>query len=247
MKFYQQTNVRRKAFNQYFRIINQIIHISRIFPVIPPLSFTLETQFCDKRIADISYPDQVRLKALDLVAKEISTKNIIGSVAEVGVFQGEFAKYINQAFPDRTLYLFDTFTGFDKNDLKHDTDHNYYKLDQDFSKTSENLVISKMKHPEKCVVKKGYFPESLNGMEDTFSFVSLDTDLYKPILEGLNYFYPRLSEGGFVFVHDYNNTCYEGVKVAVDEFAQKNTISLFPLPDWSGTVVIMKPYSLKKQ
>ena len=33
-------------------------------------------------------------------------------VAEAGVFQGEFAKWINQFFPNRVLHLFDTFQGF---------------------------------------------------------------------------------------------------------------------------------------
>lgn len=34
------------------------------------------------------------------------------SVAETGVFQGEFAKWINQYFPNCVLHLFDTFQGF---------------------------------------------------------------------------------------------------------------------------------------
>ncbi len=40
-----------------------------------------------------------------------------GSVAECGVCMGEFAQYINKYFPEKTLYLFDTFEGFDSGDL----------------------------------------------------------------------------------------------------------------------------------
>lgn len=47
-------------------------------------------------------------------------KNISSSVAEAGVFRGEFAKYINQFFPDRKLYLYDTFEGFNASDMKND-------------------------------------------------------------------------------------------------------------------------------
>lgn len=46
-------------------------------------------------------------------ASIIYSNNISGCVAEVGVFQGEFASVINKNFPDRKLYLFDTFEGFD--------------------------------------------------------------------------------------------------------------------------------------
>ena len=50
------------------------------------------------------------------------------------------------------------------------------------------------------VVIEGYFPETTVGLEDErFAFVSLDTDLYKPIYEGLKFFYPRLNPGGIIF------------------------------------------------
>ena len=39
-------------------------------------------------------------------------------VAEGGVFQGDFARHINRCFPKSKLYLFDTFSGFDKKDIK---------------------------------------------------------------------------------------------------------------------------------
>lgn len=52
------------------------------------------------------------MKCFELAVKEIRKRNIPGDVAEVGVFQGEFAQFVNAAFPDRTCYLCDTFEGF---------------------------------------------------------------------------------------------------------------------------------------
>lgn len=51
----------------------------------------------------------VRMRYFELVVKEIKKRNIAGVVAEVGVFRGEFAQYINAAFPDRICYLCDSF------------------------------------------------------------------------------------------------------------------------------------------
>ena len=62
--------------------------------------------------AGYSEMDYVRIKTFELVTEEISQKNLQGAVAEVGVFRGEFAQYINAAFPDKKCYLFDTFEGF---------------------------------------------------------------------------------------------------------------------------------------
>ena len=59
-----------------------------------------------------NYHDYIRISSLELVAKEIYENNIEGAVAELGVFRGRFAQFINQAFFDRDFYLFDTFEGF---------------------------------------------------------------------------------------------------------------------------------------
>src|ERR1041385_1300392 len=57
--------------------------------------------------------DFVRYAALELCSNEIKANNLQGDVAEVGVYKGEFAKRLNQLFPAKKLYLFDTFEGFD--------------------------------------------------------------------------------------------------------------------------------------
>ena len=49
-----------------------------------------------------------------------------------------------------------------------------------------------------------------------------------------------LKNGGYIFVHDYNNDGYKGAKEAVEEFCKENNISRMPLPDAGGTVVISK-------
>lgn len=45
-----------------------------------------------------------------------------------------------------------------------------------------------MKYPEKCMIKKEYFPDTTARIETQFCFVSLDLDLHKPTLEGLQWF-----------------------------------------------------------
>jgi O-methyltransferase len=61
---------------------------------------------------DVPGGDYVRLKTLSLAAAEIYAGGVPGAAAELGVYRGEFAAEINRLFPDRKLYLFDTFGGF---------------------------------------------------------------------------------------------------------------------------------------
>jgi len=89
-------------------------------------------------------------------------------------------------------------------------------------------------------IKKGYFPETFDLENEVFAFVSIDADLYDPIKSGLEIFYPRLSKGGYIMVHDYNNIVYGGAMRAVQEYCDKNLISYVPIPDVAGSIIITK-------
>lgn len=184
--------------------------------------------------------DYVRNSSLELAANEINSKDIKGSVAELGVYRGDFAKIINELFPDRKLYLFDTFEGFSEKDLAMEKSRAFSSGTYDFSKTSIKTVLKKMKAPANCIIKKGHFPESAIDVKDEFAFVSIDADLFKPIYDGLNFFFPMLARGGYIFVHDYNNDEYKGAKAAVRQYCSENGIGYFPLTDACGTAVILK-------
>lgn len=197
--------------------------------------------FLDReRDIDKNYFDYIRLATLELVSHEIERKKLEGSVAELGVYKGKFARYLNLYFPDRLLYLFDTFEGFDKRDIIREKQNKFSSGDQDFSDTSVERVLKLMTYPQKCKPVKGFFPESAKNIEDLFVFVSLDTDLYEPIYNGLCFFYPRLVAGGYIFIHDFNNDAYKGTREAVEKFCLEQKINFLPIPDLGGTVVIMK-------
>ena len=193
------------------------------------------------RLIDIyDYIDYVRISQLELIAYEIKSNNILGSVAEVGVYRGDFARYINLLFPDRKLYLFDTFEGFPEVDAKIDQMKGFSNANQDWSETSLELVIKKMTYPENVIIKKGRFPDTAYDIDDRFAFVSLDVDLYLPTKQGLEFFYPRLSSGGVIMVHDFNNAGYKGVRHAVLEFCKENKVGYVPISDLAGSCIIFK-------
>lgn len=195
-----------------------------------------------ERLSHLTSRDYLRVCSLASVAEEIHANSVPGSVAELGVYQGDFAKHIHAAFPDRNLYLFDTFQGFSDEDKEPELGGGFSSATEDFSNTTIELVLKKLDHPEKAIVRAGYFPASIQDVDNSecFAFVSIDADLYKPIYDGLQFFYPRLSKGGHIFVHDYNNTDYPGAKAAVQQYCNENGINYFPLVDPCGTAVISK-------
>lgn len=150
--------------------------------------------------------DYVRVKTFELLVDEIKKNKIKGNVAELGVFKGEFAEFINGAFPDRVLYLFDTFEGFNEDELIKGAEGEVQNAFRDiFKETSVDIVNNRMRYKDKVKIKKGYFPQSLGELDDNFAFVSLDCDWEESLYQGILYFYPRLSKGGYIMIHDYNN------------------------------------------
>lgn len=167
-------------------------------------------------------------------AQEAIRKNLPGNVAEAGVFQGDFASLINELFPKKQLYLFDTFTGFDARDIAAEEGYENDPLRGEyFKKTSVDLVMSKMKHPENCIVKQGYVPETLQGVEDQFCFVNLDMDLYQPTLAALEWFWPKMVPGSVILVHDYfdETGTFPNLKNAVIRFLDENNAQSIPIGD----------------
>ena len=163
------------------------------------------------------YYDYCRYRAFELVVEEIErryTKDELRQmcVAEAGVNCGDFAWIINEKFPESKLYLYDTFESFDKKDINLEiesgfTDKNYMQeISNEFDETRMSAkeriecVKSKMKNVSLCVFRKGYFPETaVHEQNKKWIFVSLDMDLYQPILNGLLFFWPNLARGGVHF------------------------------------------------
>lgn len=178
---------------------------------------------------------------LRLCAEEIQRYHVVGSVAELGVYKGEFARFINRFFPDRKLYLFDTFDGFDEADKSSIKEIGFSEQGFTFEDTSVSEVLDKMPHKNQVIVRKGYFPGTSTGLEnEAYAFVSIDADLYNPIRAGLEYFYPRLSHGGYIFVHDFGVYSFTGCQKAVREFCEREHISYVPILDNCLSVIITK-------
>lgn len=186
------------------------------------------------------YKDQIRFYAFWLQCGRILRDQVKGSVAEVGVYKGDTALILHQLFPDRALHLFDTFEGFPASDLKEEKGKAAEYTTANFSDTSYEAVHKRLGNSTKLHFHPGYFPETTIGLEqERFCMVSLDADLYLPTRAALQFFYPRMSPGGVIFVHDYNSN-WEGLRKAVDEFVKTIPEGLVLLPDQDTTAMIIK-------
>lgn len=181
-----------------------------------------------------SESDYVRLKTLEAICKRLGF--VPGHAAELGVYRGGFARWINQLLPDRRLYLFDTFTGFDEEESA-DCGAGFISAHR---QTGEERVLAVLPHPEQAFIRQGLFPSTAEGLEnERFALVSLDVDLEDSTLAGLRWFLPRMEAGGYLLLHDYNDPMLPGVKRALARYeAEFGRLRAVPLCDVNGTLVI---------
>ncbi len=178
--------------------------------------------------------DYVRLKTLEAICERLAA--VPGHAAELGVYRGGFARWINLLLPERRLYLFDTFSGFDEAESAGCG----AGLVGAHRMTGTERVLSVLPYPERAVIRQGLFPATASGLEgERFALVSLDVDLEESTLAGLRWFLPRMEAGGFLLLHDYNNPMLPGVRRALERYEKElGRLRAVPLCDVNGTLVI---------
>lgn len=199
------------------------------------------TLWKDQCLLSDFYKDFVREQTVSLIGNIIHEKNLEGEIAELGVFRGDFTLVLNSVFQGRRLYLFDTFEGFDAQDVKEDTaiENESGELGK-FKNTSVEYVLDRLDKRNDVIIKKGYFPETFDLQDESFAFVSIDLNLYDPVSKALELFYPKMVRGGYIIVSDYQAPFYEGTKKAVDDWSRKTGVKFVPVADFYGSVLIVK-------
>ena len=179
--------------------------------------------------------DDVRYASLALAIDRIAKEGIQGAFAELGVYRGVTSKFIHCQAPDRRLYLFDSFEGFPSSDLEVADDNR-------FQDTSQEAVANHIGDTKNIVFRPGRFPDTAAGLEgEKFALVMLDFDLYKPTLAALEFFYPRVTRGGYFFLHDYNSPESDSaISRAVSDFFIDKPELLLEIPDIWGSAVFRK-------
>ncbi len=137
----------------------------------------------------------------------LSTNLLAGAIAEVGVYRGTTARLISEIKGEKKLFLFDTFEGMPNEKISNQDDWEL-NTHRDTSLESVKTYLSSYEH---LIFVPGQFPESISNSSDAslvhnekFCLVNLDVDLYQSTLDGLEFFFPRLVDGGRLVSHNYN-------------------------------------------
>ncbi len=191
--------------------------------------------------AERRYSDKVRFFNFWFQVERLKKEKIVGTFAELGVYRGDSANIIHLMDTSRKFHLFDTFEGFREKDLVNEKGKAATYTKHNFADTSMEAVVKKL-NSDKFVFHQGYFPDTIDSVLNTkFALVNIDADLYNPTKAGLDFFYPLLSPGGVIIVHD-NNADWPGIMKAVEEFAKSIPVPIISITDADSSVMFFKPY-----
>lgn len=164
---------------------------------------------------------------------------ISGDIWECGVYKGGTAAMMaamvrEHAEQKKKLFLFDTFKGMPETEAEKD-----WHEKGDFGDTSLEAVSRYVGVDEFCVVRQGLIPDTFKGLERAqIAFAHIDVDIYRSVLDCLDFIWPRLTVGGFVVCDDYGFSTCPGARAAVDEFFTAEACVPLCLP--TGQAVVFK-------
>lgn len=168
-------------------------------------------------------PSLVSIIKFEILHELLLKAPVLGDFAEIGVYKGGTANFIaNFKAQNRNLFLIDTFEGIPYSNKGVDL----HKVG-DFKDVDFVFLKKFFEEYRNTVIFKDKFINCMEFLkENVFSFVHIDVDVYESYVETLNFFYPRMVNGGILLFDDYNAKTCPGAKLAVDKFVEKNKLCL---------------------
>ncbi len=175
-------------------------------------------------------------KMKSLADEYLSVAGVRGAVADVGTCRGGCALVMRRLGPDRELHCFDTWTG-----NPHDDPLCHHKVGEWAADLAEcRCIISASPGHGVIHCHVGVFPRTAQEADlGRFAFVFVDGDTYQTTRDAIEFFWPRMVEGGKMMFDDCPDwpPC-AGVEKAVREAFPADQLQL--RPDALACVVVKK-------
>lgn len=126
------------------------------------------------------------------------------SLAEVGSFEGSYARTMLDTFPGANMFLIDMWETAG-NDF-------YYSIREGTVERAYEVALRRFGEAENVKMLKGKSSEIVLQFEDeSLDFIYIDADhSYEGCLQDLNLWYPKVKKGGVIAGHDWD--CNPGME-----------------------------------
>lgn len=169
-----------------------------------------------------------------------SVLNIPGDYVECGAFDGfsaaVVADYVDLRRTSKNYYIYDTFCGLSD---RYATDDEL-KKNRFFEQHLDVYEVCKARFRdfENVRIVKGVLPDVLaESAPQNVSLLHLDLNCAQAELGTLEFFFTRVSPGGFILLDDYGKLVFRAQKDVADTFMRERNHSVLELPTGQGLVL----------
>lgn len=166
------------------------------------------------------------------------TDHVPGDTCECGVYRGASSWLICQRNAEistfqRIHHIFDSFEGLSEPEANQLDDDKHWK--KGALAAGEDVVIANLGNIAPYQLYKGWIPTQFHQVDKVhFSFVHVDVDLYQPTKDSIEFFYPRISNGGIFLCDDYFYNNCAGATKACDDYLSDKPEKMIPVSSGGG-------------
>lgn len=159
-----------------------------------------------------------------------------GDIIECGCWRGGFSIFLSKLFPNKKIWVLDSFEGFQNTNDAH---YEYSGLERHTPSFTHNMVgqiavpyedvvnnffkygMKEDIESDRISVIKGFVRDTANKISvEKISILRIDVDSYSAVLEVLNALYEKVVSGGFIIFDDSGlRETFDAMKTF---FAEKN-------------------------
>jgi O-methyltransferase len=164
-----------------------------------------------------------------------------GDVFEAGAGSGGSAKllvdYLAEREAKKTVWVLDTFEGYQKIDPIHDGSH--VKLHQCRCKTVDEVRALLKNQKISVHLVKGLIPGTLVEVgAEKIAFAHIDVNLYEPTLAATEFCLQRMPVGGCIVFDDYGWPATYGARKAIDAACERFNQEVICVPETTQAFLI---------
>jgi O-methyltransferase len=174
---------------------------------------------------------------------------LAGDFCELGCWRGlsayQTATYVRRHHVGSHFCILDSFEGLSEYKDEDKTGRSYdFEAMRKALACPEDIVKANLGEFDFMSYHKGWIPTQFHEVIDRrFIWVHVDVDLYQPIRDSSEFFFPKLVPGGIMLFDDYGYAQFPGAKKAVDEFVSTlPPTTFFFQPLVTGQAILVKSH-----
>ena len=225
---------RTKAFARSTPVVSDFYYLAKVLRDMPVRDWArLKRLNLFRKTYPYTMVGYARLSNAYELAQRVEQAGMQGAFVECGVWRGgciaTMAAVAKRANSSRDIWLFDSFEGLpEPTELDGPRAQEYVGRYAAPVKDVERILFSRLKiNPNNVHIVKGWFQDTLPAFKDEIgpiAILRLDGDWYESTRCCLENLYDQIVPSGYVILDDYG--CWEGCKIATDEFLQHFNINV---------------------